>query len=73
MLNKNALKPNPARTVPVALARDLSGKDLAMAFTDEDRPAEPPQPVRNIARQRRVRRGVEGGEEGERRMGMERV
>jgi hypothetical protein len=68
--NKNADSPNPASTVPVALARVLSGKDFAAAFTLPVRPAEPPIPVMNMQNARRRRRKVDTPSDGLERRAM---
>lgn len=72
VLNVKALRPKPAKTIPLALALVASGNDLAMALTEADRPAAPPQPDRNIAKHSKNRPNIEGGPAGsvEARMGM---
>ena len=74
VLNVKALRPNPAKTSPVALARVVSGNDLATALMAPDNPAAPPHPDRNIAKQRRKRASDDGAADGsvELRMGMTR-
>ena len=58
---KNADSPKPARTAPVALARLASGNDLAVALTAAARPAEPAEPVKNIATSSSDKRREDGG------------
>ena len=60
-LKKNALRPKPARTDPVADARNLSGNDLATAFMPAARPAEPAAPVMNMDRISRPRSSGDAG------------
>lgn len=70
VLNVNALNPNPASTIPLAVARVLSEKDLATALTAAVSPAAPPQPDRNIEKQRSRTPIVDGSADGSDRIGI---
>jgi hypothetical protein len=70
VLNVKALRPNPARTIPLAVALVLSEKDLATALTEAVRPAAPPHPERNIEKHNRAIPLVDGSEVGSGRMGI---
>ena len=70
VLNVKALNPNPARTIPLAVALVLSEKDLATALTAAVRPAAPPHPERNIEKHRKTMPLVEGSADGLGRMGI---
>lgn len=70
VLNANALRPNPARTIPLAVALYLSEKDFATALRAAVRPAAPPHPERNIEKHKRAMPLVEGSADGLGRMGM---
>jgi hypothetical protein len=70
VLNVKALKPNPAKTIPLAVALVLSENDLATALTAAVRPAAPPHPERNIEKHKNAIPVVLGSAEGLGRMGI---
>jgi hypothetical protein len=70
VLNVNALKPNPARTIPLAVALVLSEKDFATALRAAVSPAAPPHPERNIEKHSKAIPLVDGSASGSGLMGM---